>query len=104
MTHLTIVSLLIIFTLTACNGVDEKAKYSEEEIKDIPPIILPSDFSDAGFYQLLSQNKHAGTIVATEFSDFHRKLNRDYTGLTDSFLNAYDNERMERITRKHGIC
>ena len=31
MKHLIIASLLIIFTLTACNGVDEKAKYPEDK-------------------------------------------------------------------------
>jgi hypothetical protein len=80
----------------------QRKLYDENDKDCHHTLILPSDFSDAGFYQLLSKNKHAGTIVATEFSDFHRKLNRDYTGLTDSFLNAYDNERMERITRTHG--
>ena len=53
MTHLPIASLLIIFTLTACNGVDEKAKYPEEKIKDIPPIILPSDFLKENYMGLI---------------------------------------------------
>ena len=53
MKHLTIALLLIIFTLTACNGVDEKAKYPEEEIKDIPPIMLPSDFLKGNYIGLI---------------------------------------------------
>ena len=53
MTHPTIASLLIIFTLTACNGIDEKAKYPEEEIKEIPPIMLPSDFLKGNYMGLI---------------------------------------------------
>ena len=53
MTHPTIASLLIIFTLTACNGIDEKAKYPEEEIKEIPPIMVPSDFLKGNYMGLI---------------------------------------------------
>ena len=53
MTHPTIASLLIIFTLTACNGIDEKAKYPEEEIKEIPSIMVPSDFLKGNYMGLI---------------------------------------------------
>ncbi len=66
-------------------------------------ILLPVDFSDAGFYQMLKDNGAAGVIIASEFSDFHSKLHRKYTSQADAFLNAYDNERMTRMTRMHGM-
>jgi len=51
---------------------------------------------------MMQNNTLAGTIVATEFSDFHKNLNRDYTGMGEAFLSAYDNERMMHITRSFG--
>ena len=74
----------------------------QKSFKEGDKIILSSDFSDAGFFQMMQNNTLAGTIVATEFSDFHKKLNRDYTGMGEAFLSAYDNERMMHITRSFG--
>lgn len=66
-------------------------------------LLLSVDFSDAGFYMELKQNPISGVIVASEFADFHRKLNRDMTAQADAFLSAYDNETMSRHTRQYGL-
>ena len=66
-------------------------------------LLLPTDFSDAGYYMVLKQNPASGVIVASEFADFHKKLNRDFTSQADAFLSAYDNERMSRQTRGHEL-
>jgi len=74
----------------------------QQTLENGQKIILPSDFSDAGFFEMMQNNALAGTIVATEFSDFHKKLNRDYTGMGEAFLSAYDNDSMVHVTRSFG--
>ena len=81
----------------------ERAEAPEPEKPTIHSLLLPADFSDAGFYEALKNNPVSGVIVAPEFADFHRKLNRDYTAQADAFLSAYDNERMSRQTRSHEL-
>jgi len=81
---------------------NEKAKNPKPEPPSLVRIIIGSDFSEAGFFQMLENNPVAGTIVTAEFSDFHRKLHRDYTNMSDAFLSAYDNDRMTRNTIKRG--
>ena len=44
----------------------------QQTLENGQKIILPSDFSDAGFFEMMQNNDLAGTIVATEFSDFHK--------------------------------
>ncbi len=81
----------------------ERAEAPEPEKPVIHSLLLPADFSDAGFYEALKHNPISGVIVASEFADFHKKLNRDYTAQADAFLSAYDNERMSRQTRSHEL-
>jgi len=66
-------------------------------------LILPGDFSEAGFIEMMKDNSLSGIIVASEYADFHQKLHRDYTGMADAFLAAYDNDTMRRVTRMHGF-
>jgi len=81
----------------------ERAKLPEPEKPIRWNLLLSSDFSDAGFYEMMKENPASGVIVTNEFADFHRKLNRDYTGQADAFLCAYDNDRMVRVTRDNKI-
>jgi len=81
----------------------QQAEIPEPEKPIANNMLLPIDFSDAGFYMALKQNPVSGVIVASEFADFHKKLNRDYTAQADAFLSAYDNDRMSRQTRQHEL-
>ena len=80
----------------------ERADTLKPETPQAVNIILPSDFSDAGFYVLMKNNPASGVIVTGEFADFHYKLKRDITGQADAFLSAYDNDRMVRQTVARG--
>ncbi len=81
----------------------QRAEIPEPEKPVAHNLLLPADFSDAGLYMALKQNPISGVIVAGEFADFHKKLNRDYTAQADAFLSAYDCERMARQTRQHEL-
>jgi len=74
-------------------AVNEEKKY----------LILPSDFSDAGFIEMMKNNTVSGIIVTGEYADYHKKLHREYTSMADAMLMAYDNDRMVRQTRGHGM-
>jgi 5S rRNA maturation endonuclease (ribonuclease M5) len=102
-------------------GFDEAmAKYEEdfriwkkmpaEDKNEIPApkkpictnLILSPDFSEAGFYIMLKDNPVAGTIVTGEFSDFLVKIKRDYSNMSNAFLESYDGNTMTHITRAYG--
>jgi len=81
---------------------DKQAETREPEKPTVWNLLLSGDFSDAGFYEMMKNNPCSGVIVTGEFADFHRKLNREYTGMVDAFLSAYDGDRMVRQTRNSG--
>ena len=74
-------------------AVNEETKY----------LILPSDFSDAGFIEMMKNNTVSGIIVTGEYADYHKKLHREYTSMADAMLMAYDNDRMSRKTIDRGM-
>lgn len=66
-------------------------------------LLLPSDFSEAGFINLMKDNPIAGVICTTEYSDYHQKLHRDSTGMATAMLSAYDGDTMQRLTIKRSL-
>ena len=82
---------------------EERDDESEPQRPTRGILLLASDFSDAGFYEMMKDNPVSGVIVAKEFADLHTKLHRKMTGQALAFLGAYDGDRMTRSTRDHGF-
>ena len=83
-------------------SADDKTSTSKPVKSNPKNLLLSSDFSDAGFFEMMKNNQISGVIVTGEYADFHEKLHRKYTGMGNAMLMAYDNDRMERQTRTHG--
>ena len=83
------------------NGLSSKEKKRTQ--KPFKPnrktLLMPSDFSDAGYFVMMKNNPISGVIVTHEFADLLFKLHRRFTDQAHAFLAAYDNKRMMRSTR-----
>ena len=82
---------------------EDRAATPEPQRPNARNLLLSTDFSDAGFFEMMANNPVSGIIVTGEYADYHVKLHRDFTGMSDAMLLTYDNERLSRQTRSYGL-